>query len=405
MERRVGERVEQHGAVAAHRDEVNAVACWLEDGAHILAGAQRVDDGAAVARAREGRVELRGDAHAHDLVVVPVQPVPWLLGQRRRRALGAGDERPDHQRGVARARDERAAVLGEREARDHVGVRAQRLERAAVGEQRALERVVPVAAREELETLRADREARRHVLVHPLHKRHAKQVARRALRVDVERLRLGGVERPVRQPAVRARAAVGRHGDDALGARNERKDGVVGELPVEVEPRLPGRAADSRHSLLEPLARAHRPVGELRGRVAKVDDLRLGGRALVLVLDRVQVDRALVRQVVEDVERVLGRRAALLVAEDEVDPARHRAARVRALERRAHRAHVAPRGATCPRGQHHVPQRRAVLPAAEVEAVEVEQRLRQVEDLRDELLDAARVVAALARRELPLFAD
>ena len=62
-----------------------------------------------------------------------------------------------------------------------------------------------------------------------------------------------------------------------------------------------------------------RPREQLRGRLAEEHDLRLDGGAHLRV-EAVEVDRALVGEVVEDIQRLGGRPAALLAAEDEVDP-------------------------------------------------------------------------------------
>lgn len=61
-------------------------------------------------------------------------------------------------------------------------------------------------------------------------------------------------------------------------------------------------------------------VSHLFGDLPKVVDEADGGRLLERVVDVVNVNLALVEQVVEDVDRLDGRRTLLLVAEDEVDP-------------------------------------------------------------------------------------
>ena len=188
-------------------------------------------------------------------------------------------------------------------------MRAERLGRAAVGELRGLEAVVPVAAGVEEAAVGGGGEACRGVAL-VAGERHAEAEARRARRVDVEGRRGAGLERRVWQPAVARDAPVGGDGDEPVGARGDGEQRGVGERSVEVEPRLRRRRDERGRALgvrrVGRGARRVRPVEQLRRRVAEVVDLRLGRGALARVGDRVEVDGALVREVVEDVERALG---------------------------------------------------------------------------------------------------
>ena len=58
----------------------------------------------------------------------------------------------------------------------------------------------------------------------------------------------------------------------------------------------------------------------LFGDLSKVVDEADGGRLFERVVDVVDVHLSLVEQVVEDVDRLHGRRTLLLVAKDQVDP-------------------------------------------------------------------------------------
>ena len=151
-------------------------------------------------------------------------------------------------------------------------------------------------------------------------------------------------------------------GTELLPSRRRRRGGGPhGDVP---RAQLRRVALAQRHvERVGGAARGVRLAQELCGRLAKVEDLVLEGRALELVLDAVEVDGALVAHVREDVERALGGVAALLVAKDEVDPLVQVRAHVVALERRAQRAHKGARAAVRPRRQHR--SDRAAYPAGE----------------------------------------
>jgi len=155
-----------------------------------------------------------------------------------------------------------------------------------------------------------------------------------------------------------------------------------------------------------------RPAGrvrrgeELHRRLAEAGDLRAQRLALGRVGDALEVDGALVGEVEEDVVRLLRRLPLLLSAKDEVDPQVQVAAHVLRLEGAPVLRDEVVRAAR-PHRQHHVAHPLVVLPHAELEAAVVAQKVGQVEELGDELLDVgegggARVPRLLERREEPV---
>ena len=145
-------------------------------------------------------------------------------------------------------------------------------------------------------------------------------------------------------------------------------------------------------------ARRMRLGEQLGGYLAEVAYLRLEGVACARVLDGVEVDGALVGQVIEDVGGAHGLRSALLVAEYEIDPLVQLARDELGLERHAIDAHEIVR-ALGPLGQLDVVDGLLlVLGAAQVEAIQVEEHLRQVEELRHQLLHVRRVALAVLPR-------
>eukprot|EP00160_Parvularia_atlantis_P020755 Unigene8732_Nuclearia_a/m.26721 Unigene8732_Nuclearia_a/g.26721 ORF Unigene8732_Nuclearia_a/g.26721 Unigene8732_Nuclearia_a/m.26721 type:complete len:448 (+) Unigene8732_Nuclearia_a:817-2160(+) len=198
-----------------------------------------------------------------------------------------------------------------------------------------------------------------------------------------------------------------------VGARHERRlrlvhklDPVHGGLhqhPARAHERRARVGHDRAHR--RRLGRAPLPVRLLklaRRRLAIAADLRDRGRLLHLVLDLVHVDRALVRQRVEQVERLGRLLARLLVAKDEIDPVVKVLRHEGRLERLQVLAHKQTRITLGPRRQDHVVHALAVLLHAEVVHVEVAQELGEVEKLGDELLH---VRGRVRRRQRPRLLD
>ena len=145
---------------------------------------------------------------------------------------------------------------------------------------------------------------------------------------------------------------------------------------------------DGRRSRARALLRV-RLGEELLGRLAElVDNVELG-LALELVGDRVNVDRALVRQRIKEVAGGERRVALLLEAEDEVDPVVQALRHVVALERLPVLLDEAAR-LVGPRRQEDVVDALVVLLDAHVKVVLVDEQLRQAEHLGYQLLDVGR---------------
>ena len=137
-----------------------------------------------------------------------------------------------------------------------------------------------------------------------------------------------------------------------------------------------------------------RRVPQLRGALPKVGDLHLHGPPRDGVLDSVHVHGVLVGQVVKHVARLDGVLAALLVAEDQVDPVVEVSGHVVRLERLPVEADELFLAAVGPGGQHDVAEGVARLGHAHVEPVRVGQRLGEVEELGNQLLEVGRVAQA-----------
>ena len=152
------------------------------------------------------------------------------------------------------------------------------------------------------------------------------------------------------------------------------------------------------------LALRMRTRKELLRRLTKVVDLRNGGRALDRVRDLGNVDGALVREIVKDVESLLGVAALLAEAEHEVDPLVEMFANVLGLEGLAHDTNKLVRVALGPRRQHDVVDALASLLRAKVEAIGVLQHLGQVVELGNQLLDVGEVAREAGGR-LPRLVD
>mmetsp|Transcript_14780 Transcript_14780/g.29430 ORF Transcript_14780/g.29430 Transcript_14780/m.29430 type:complete len:293 (-) Transcript_14780:943-1821(-) len=141
------------------------------------------------------------------------------------------------------------------------------------------------------------------------------------------------------------------------------------------------------------------PRQQLRRTLAEVLYVRLGGLPLHHVFYFVDVDGALVAEVVEEVVSLDGVRPALLVAEDEVDPRVQMLANVLALEREAVDPYEFVRAAFRPRGQNHVIDLApVVLKRSEGELVGVQEDLGDAEHLRHHLLEVSRVRLATLPR-------
>ena len=139
-----------------------------------------------------------------------------------------------------------------------------------------------------------------------------------------------------------------------------------------------------------------RPREELRGGLPEEEDLGLNGLS-ERGLELLEIDRAFVREVVEDVERLFCGGAALLAAEDEVDPLVQVCGDVLALERGAVLAdEVLWRGG--PRREAHVAERAPLLRDAERQLSRVAQEVGAREELGDELLDVGHVGEARVPR-------
>ncbi len=128
--------------------------------------------------------------------------------------------------------------------------------------------------------------------------------------------------------------------------------------------------------------------------LAEVVDEADGGVALQRVVNRENIDVALVEEMVKHVGHLTGRLALLAVPEDEVDPLVKALADILGLERFAMNADEFPRVILGPGRQQHVVQHLPALLQAQVEIVPVGEKIRQVEEFRNELAHVRHVVLA-----------
>ena len=135
---------------------------------------------------------------------------------------------------------------------------------------------------------------------------------------------------------------------------------------------------------------------DLDGRLAEVGYLVLGCFPECGVVYGVDVHTAGVGEIEEHILSLVRCPAALLEAEDEVDPLVQVSRHVLALQRLPVDSHELLRCGS-PGRQHDVAQLGVVLLGAQVQLVDVPEEVGLVEELRDELLDVGHVVVA----ELP----
>mmetsp|Transcript_22211 Transcript_22211/g.87497 ORF Transcript_22211/g.87497 Transcript_22211/m.87497 type:complete len:629 (-) Transcript_22211:2394-4280(-) len=404
-------RVDDDVAKGGDGDQRDGQLLGVVERPHIVALAQVVDDARAIVRSTHAHVQPNVHSNARHVIAVSVEDVLGLLGDAGGATLEVEDL-PDEDGGVLRAGDEGPAVGAECKTGDEVLVLAERLRRTGVVEPAALDGVVPVSAREDHLSVAAARKAAAGD-GEVCGKRHAHLPPAGGERVRLERERLGWRGRAGRELVAGGQARL-RDGDELVVVRGVRaSDGAeVVVRHADVDQGVGVVVDRERIELGRELAHAdpHAEVlvavvqrvalwvclaEELCRRLAKVVDLGYRRLPLVLVLDCVNVYRALVGEVVEHVRRLHRVPAPLLKAEDQVDPEVQPRRDVVRLQRRPvdpHKVFWRRR----PLGQLHVVQRRPVLQCTQVEPVVVHHHVGEVEELGDEFLDVGRAVEAVA---------
>eukprot|EP00162_Nutomonas_longa_P010978 comp20268_c0_seq1/m.40279 comp20268_c0_seq1/g.40279 ORF comp20268_c0_seq1/g.40279 comp20268_c0_seq1/m.40279 type:complete len:404 (-) comp20268_c0_seq1:503-1714(-) len=124
----------------------------------------------------------------------------------------------------------------------------------------------------------------------------------------------------------------------------------------------------------------------MRG-LAKVVDLRDRGCLFRRVFNRIEIDLAFIGEIVEDIQCLGGLGSGLLVSKDEIDPLVQVLRDIVAFQRHAHLACELARVAMGPRREHHTIHKRAFLLHTEIKAVGILEKVAQIVELGNELLD------------------
>lgn len=144
-----------------------------------------------------------------------------------------------------------------------------------------------------------------------------------------------------------------------------------------------------------------RLLEQLFGYLTEVVDESNDGVALERIVDLVYIDGALVEEMMKHIAGVDGRLALLLKAEDEIDPFVEMCRDEVALERHAMHANELARVVLGPRRQHDIVESHAALLSAQIKSIRVDEELRQVEELWNQLLDVGHVI--FGRRQPTIF--